>query len=69
MSFSDGTDIELWHTTRRKFLQISALTGTLLSVDLFGPSRKKGFAREGDITPAEMREKAMQLLKPPMGFM
>ena len=69
MSFSESNDIELWHATRRKFLKISALTGTLLSVDLLGTSKKIAFATNGDITPAEMREKAIQLLRPPKGFM
>ena len=46
MSFSDCKDIELWQATRRKFLKISALTGTVLSVDLFGPSKEDG-VREG----------------------
>jgi hypothetical protein len=69
MSFSESKDVELWQATRRKFLQISALTGTLLSVGLFGPSKKMGFATNGAITPGEMREKAKYLLRPPKGFM
>ena len=69
MSFSDGKDIEPWYATRRRFLQISALTGTLFSVGLFSPSKKLAFATNGNITPTEMREKAMQLLRPPKGFM
>lgn len=69
MSFSDGKDIELWQATRRRFLQISALAGTMMSVDLFGASKRMGFAKDGDMTPAEMREKAMQVFKPPTFFM
>jgi hypothetical protein len=71
MSVSDGKDIELWQTTRRRLLKISALTGALLSFDLLdrSPVRKMAFAANGAITPAEMREKAMQLLRPPTGFM
>jgi len=69
MSFSDGKDIERWQATRRRFLQISTLAGTLLSVDLFGPSKRMGFAKDGDMTPAEMREKAMQVFRPPTLFM
>ena len=69
MSLSDGKDLELWQATRRRFLQISALAGTLLSVDLLGASKGMGFAKDGDMTPAEMREKAIQVFNPPTFFM
>jgi hypothetical protein len=68
MSFGDCKDMELWEATRRRFLKILALTGTVLSVDLFGPSKKMGFGKEGDMTPEEMREKASQLYNKPKRF-
>jgi hypothetical protein len=60
--------MELWGATRRKFLKSLALTGTVLSVDLFGPSKKMGFGKEGDMTPEEMRKKAIQLYMKPKRF-
>jgi len=69
MSFGDSKDTELWKATRRKFLKILALIGTLSSVDLFGPFKKAGFGEEDNMTLEEMREKAMQLLRPPKAFM
>jgi hypothetical protein len=62
MSFGDCKDMELWEATRRRFLKILALTGTVLSVDLFGPSKKMGFGKEGDMTPEEMREKRVSCI-------
>ena len=52
-----------WKATRRSFLKVLALTGTASSVDLFGPLRKMGSAKEGDMTLEEMREKAVQMFK------
>ena len=69
MSFGDCKDMELWKATRRKFLKILALTGTVSSVDLLGPFKKVGFGKEGSMTLEEMREKAMMLLRPPKAFM
>lgn len=54
--------------TRRKFLKVLALTGTVSSVDLWGPLKKVGFGKESEMTPEEMREKAMQLFKKPKQF-
>jgi hypothetical protein len=65
----EGKDSELWHATRRRFLQVSALAGTLLSVDLLRPSKKVSFAIEGDLTPTDMRVKAMKVFGPPTFFM
>ena len=69
MSFSDCKDIILSAATRRKFLKILALTGTVSLVDLFGPFKKMGFAKDGDITPEEMRQKAIQVFMKPNPFM
>ena len=69
MSFGDSKDTELWKATRRKFLKILALIGTLSSVDLFGPFKKIGFGGEGSMTLEEIREKAMQVFRPPKAFM
>lgn len=69
MSFDDYKDMELWEATRRKFLKILALAGTVLSVDLLSPLKSRGVEKEGGMTLEEMREKAMQLLRPPKAFM
>ena len=63
MSFSDCKDMQQGKPTRRKFLKILALIGTVSSVDLFGPFKKMGFGKEGDMTLEEMREKAIQMFK------
>ena len=53
-------DLKSWQEGRRKVLKILALTGILSSGDIFSSS-KHVFAIEGEITPDEMRQKAMQL--------
>jgi hypothetical protein len=55
MSFDDFKDIEFWQATRRKFLKLFALTGTISSIDLLGPFKKKGFGKEGRIASNERR--------------
>ena len=65
----EGKGSELWQATRRRFLQVSALAGTLLSVDLLRPLKKMSFAVEGDLTSADMRVKAMKVFGPPRFFM
>jgi hypothetical protein len=69
MSFSDCKDMELWEATRRKFLKILALTGTVLSVDLLGPLKSRGFGKGGSMTLEEMRQEAMQVFGQPKLFM
>jgi hypothetical protein len=69
MSLADFKDMEFWQANRRKFLKILALTGTVSLVDLFAPCKKMGFAKEGDITPEEMRQKAIQVFMKPNPFM
>jgi hypothetical protein len=63
MSFRDCKDMPQGEQTRRKFLKIMALIGTASSVDLFGSFKKMGFAKEGDLTLEEMREKAIEIFK------
>jgi hypothetical protein len=65
MFFKDFEDMELWGATRRKFLKIVTLTGTLSAFGLFEPFKKIGFGKESDISPEEMRRKAMQLFHKP----
>jgi len=70
MSFGDCKDIGLWEATRRKFLKILALTGTVSSVDLLGPFKKMGFGKEGGMTLEEMRKKAAWIfMRKPNPFM
>ena len=60
MSLDDCKDKICRESTRRKFLKILALIGGVSSVDLLGPFRKMGYAKEGEMTLNEMREKAMK---------
>jgi hypothetical protein len=68
MFFGDCKDVKQEGPTRRGFLKILALTGTVSSFDLFGPFKKVGSGKEGEMTPEEMREKAMHLFKKPKQF-
>ena len=68
MSFDDNKVMEMWEATRRKFLKILALTGTVSAVGLLAPYNKMGFGKEGGLTPEEMRQKAMQLFMKPKLF-
>ncbi len=61
MFFGDCNDTKQAGPNRRRFLKILALTGVGSSFDLFGSLNKVGFGKEGEITPDEMRQKAMQL--------
>jgi hypothetical protein len=61
--------MKLGEATRRKFLKILALTGTVSSVDLFGPFKKIVFGKEGGMTLEEMRQEAMQVFGQPKLFM
>jgi branched-chain amino acid transport system substrate-binding protein len=45
----DDKDFERNEVTRRKFLKLLALTGTVSSVELFGPFKKMGFGAEPPI--------------------
>ena len=63
MFFGDCKDIKQGGPTRRGFLKILALTGTVSSFDLLGPFKKRGFGKEGDMALEEMREKAIQIFK------
>ena len=69
MFFGDCKDMKQGGPTRRGFLKILALTGTISSFDLLGPFKKRGFGKEGAMTPEEMREKAMQVFMKPKLFM
>jgi len=69
MSFGDSKDMKLVEATRRKFLKILALTGTVSSVGLFSPFKRMAFGKEGDMTLEEMREKAIQVFMKPKLFM
>ena len=66
MFFNDCKDMGLWEATRRKFLKLITLTSALSAFDLFDPLKKIGFAKEGDISPEEMRTKAMKLFHKPL---
>jgi hypothetical protein len=55
--------------TRRRFLKILALTGTVSSFDLFGPFKKMGFGKGTEMTLEEMREKAIQVFMKPNPYM
>ena len=68
MGFNNCKDIGLWQATRRKFLKILALSGTVSLVDLFRPFKKIGFGKEGGMSPEEMRKKAIQLFTKPKLF-
>ncbi len=68
MFFGDCKDVKQAGPTRRRFLKILALTGMASSFDLLDPFKKVGFGKEGEITPEEMREKAMQLFRKPKQF-
>ena len=50
-----ATYLFLCEATRRKFLKLLATTGTVLSVDLFGPLKKIGFGKESGTTSNERR--------------
>ncbi len=52
----------LWEATRRKFLKLLGLTGTVLSVDLFGPLKKMGFGKEASMALNERRSVQMSEL-------
>jgi hypothetical protein len=65
----DCKDVKQGGPTRRKFLKFLALTGAVSSFDLLGPFNKMGLGKEGEMTPDEMREKAMQVFKKPKLFM
>lgn len=65
MFFNDYEDMGLWGATRRKFLKILTLTSALSAFDLFHPSKKSVFGKESDISPEEMRKKAMELFHRP----
>jgi hypothetical protein len=69
MFFGGGKDMKQGGPTRRGFLKILAITGTVFSFDLLGALKKMGFGKEGEMTPEEMREKAMQLFIKPKLFM
>ena len=69
MSFNDCKDMQQGRASRRGFLKILALAGTVSSFDLLGPFKKLGFGKEGEITSDEMREKAMQVFMKPKLFM
>jgi len=60
MSLGDHKDRNRWEATRRKFLKTLALIGGVSSFDFLGLFKKIGFAKEGDMTLEEMREKAMK---------
>ncbi len=68
MFFSDYKDVKQAGPTRRGFLKILALSGMVSSSDLFGPYKEVGFGKEGEMTPEDMREKAMQLFRKPKQF-
>ena len=68
MFFKDFKEIEPLEATRRKFLKFLTQTGTLSALGLLGPFKKIGFAKESDISPEEMREKAMKLFHRPTLF-
>jgi hypothetical protein len=68
MFSGDYRDVKQAGPTRRGGLKNLALTGMASSFDLFGPSKKMGFGKEGEMTPEEMRENAMQLFKKPKQF-
>ena len=68
MSLIDHKDMEQGRATRRKFIKLLALTSTVSSLNFFGPLKKMGFGKEGDMTLEEMREKAIQLFKKPKQF-
>jgi len=69
MLFGDCKDMKQGGPTRRGFLKILALTGTISSFDLLGPVRKRGSGKEGGMTPEEMPGKAMQVFMKPKLFM
>lgn len=69
MFVGDCRDVKQGGPTRRGFLKILALTGTASSFDLLGPFKKMGFGKEGEMTPEEMREKAMKVFMRPKLFM
>jgi hypothetical protein len=52
-----------WKATRRSFLKVLALIGTASSIDFLGPFKKIGFAKEGDLSLEEMRDKSIQIFK------
>jgi len=68
MLFGDCRDVKRAGPTRRGFLKILALTGMVSSFDLLGPFKEVGFGKEGEMTPEDMREKAMQLFRKPKQF-
>ncbi len=68
MVFANFKDMEFWQANRRKLLKVLALTSTLSLVDLFSPFKQVGFGKEGNMTPEEMREKAIRLFKKPTLF-
>ena len=69
MSFANFKDMEFWQANRRKLLKILALTSAVSLVDLFSPFKQIGFGKEGNMTPEEMREKAIQVFMKPKLFM
>jgi hypothetical protein len=69
MILGDCKNVRQGGRTRRGFLKILAITGTVSSFDLLGAFKKMGFGKEGEVTPEEMREKAMQVFMKPKLFM
>lgn len=68
MSFGDSKYTTRWEATRRQFLKLLALISGVSSIDLFGPSKKMAFGKEGDMTLEEMRKKAIQVFNKPKRF-
>jgi len=68
MFLNDYEDMGRWDATRRKFLKILTLTGALSAFDLFRPSKEFVFGKVSDISPEEMRTKAMKLFHRPTLF-
>jgi hypothetical protein len=69
MFAGDRKDRRQEGATRRGFLKILALTGTISSLNLFGPLKKMGLGKEVAMSPEEMREKAMEVFRKPKLFM
>jgi len=61
MSFGDSKNMGRWQATRRKFLKLLTLTGSILSVDLLGPFKKMGFGKEAGTTSNERRSSMSEL--------
>ncbi len=63
MLSNNCTDRQQGESTRRKFLKIMAGFGTASSVNFSSPFKKMGFAKEGDLSLEDMREKSIQIFK------